>query len=143
MLVMGCGRAHDHQAKDRAIEKAPSAKNKDGRRVDTEAEAEIKAERTKLSPEDRKLVEAQEFCVVQTDERLGSMGSPIKLIIEGQPVFLCCKACSRKATSDPEKTLKTLEENKARAKAKPLTGSRFVPSLPVRWIVASVHPGVP
>jgi hypothetical protein len=129
MLLIGCGRGDQHQAKDQAIKKGPSAMDKDGRGVDAETEAEIEAERAKLSSEDRKLVETQEFCVVQTEQRLGSMGSPIKLIIEGQPVFLCCKACNRKAMSDPEKTLKTLEENKTRAKAKVPAKSSMAPGI--------------
>ena len=78
---------------------------------------EVAAARAKLSPEDRALVEAQEWCVVQTDERLGSMGVPIKLDIKGQPVFICCKGCQKKAERDPDATLAKLEELKAKAKA--------------------------
>ena len=77
----------------------------------------IAAERAKLSPEDRALVEAQEWCVVQNDERLGSMGPPIKLDIKGQPVFVCCKSCKTKAEKDPEATLAKVEELKARARS--------------------------
>jgi hypothetical protein len=78
---------------------------------------EIAAERAKLSPEDRALVEAQEWCVVQTDERLGSMGPPVKLSIKGQPVFVCCGHCRKAAEKDPAATLAKLEEMKARARA--------------------------
>jgi predicted small secreted protein len=78
---------------------------------------DIAAERAKLSPEDRALVEAQEWCVVQNDERLGSMGPPIKLDIKGQPVFVCCKSCKTKAEKDPEATLAKVEELKARARS--------------------------
>ncbi len=77
---------------------------------------EVKAERTKLSPEDRALVDAQEWCVISDDERLGSMGPPIKLTIKGQPVFICCKGCQRKAEAEPEKTLAKLAELQAKAK---------------------------
>jgi hypothetical protein len=77
----------------------------------------VAAERAKLSPEDRALVEAQEWCVIQTDERLGSMGPPIKLDIKGQPVFVCCKGCQKKAESDPDATLAKVEQLKARARA--------------------------
>lgn len=51
----------------------------------------------KLSPEDRKLVESQKFCPVLADSRLGSMGVPVKVMINGQPVFVCCNACSKQA----------------------------------------------
>jgi hypothetical protein len=76
---------------------------------------EVQAERTKLSDEDRALVDAQEWCVVSTDERLGSMGPPLKLDIKGQPVFVCCNSCKRKAEADPDKTLAKVEELKAKA----------------------------
>jgi len=80
-----------------------------------DAGAEVAAERAKLSPDDRALVEAQEWCVVSDGERLGSMGPPIKLTVKGQSVFVCCKGCQRKALSDPDKTIAKLEELKARA----------------------------
>jgi outer membrane murein-binding lipoprotein Lpp len=78
---------------------------------------DVAAERSKLSPEDRALVEAQEWCAVNNDERLGSMGPPLKLDIKGQPVFVCCKGCKKKAEADPDKTLAKVEELKAKAKA--------------------------
>jgi len=59
------------------------------------AAAELEAQRSKLNADDRKLVEAQEWCVVQSDERLGSMGPPIKLTIKDTPVFICCGGCRR------------------------------------------------
>lgn len=80
---------------------------------------EVAAERAKLSPEDRALVEAQEWCVVSPEERLGSMGPPLKLDIKGQPVFVCCKGCKRKAESEPEKTLQTAAEHRAKRAAQP------------------------
>lgn len=81
-----------------------------------QANAEIAGERAKLSPEDRALVESQEWCVVSDDERLGSMGPPIKLDVNGQAVFICCKGCQRKALADPVRTLAKLEELKAKKK---------------------------
>jgi hypothetical protein len=74
-------------------------------------DAKIKAERDKLSPEDRALVEAQEWCV-QSDERLGEMGPPIKIMIKDKPVFLCCDSCEKDAKADPDKTLAKVEELK-------------------------------
>lgn len=85
-------------------------------------DAEVAAERAKLSPEDRALVEAQEWCAINTGERLGSMGPPLKLDIKGQPVFLCCGGCRKKAEADPDKTLAKVAELKAKkagAAAKP------------------------
>jgi hypothetical protein len=77
---------------------------------------DVATERAKLSAEDRELVEAQEWCAVSTDERLGSMGPPIKLTIKGEPVFICCKGCQKKAEANPDKTLAKVEELKAKAK---------------------------
>jgi hypothetical protein len=83
-----------------------------------EAEATIKANLAKLSDEDRKLAEAQKWCAIENDDRLGSMGVPVKVMIKDQPVFLCCKGCVDKAKADPDKTLSTVKDLKAKA-AKP------------------------
>ncbi len=77
---------------------------------------EVAEVRSTLSPEDRELVEAQEWCVVMPSERLGAMGAPIKLDIEGQPVFVCCAGCKKKAAANPEQTLAKLADLKAKAK---------------------------
>jgi len=73
-------------------------------------EAAVQDDLAKLSPEDRKLAEAQKFCAVQTKSRLGSMGTPIKIMLKGQPVFLCCDHCQSKAEADPDKTLAQAEK---------------------------------
>lgn len=67
-------------------------------------EADIRAALAKLPPADRALAEAQRFCAVLTDNRLGSMDAPIKLVLDGQPVFLCCEGCEKKAQAKPEET---------------------------------------
>jgi hypothetical protein len=77
---------------------------------DKQKEAEIQAALAKLKPEDRKLAEAQKFCAVLTKNRLGTMGTPIKVTIKDKPVFLCCKNCQAKATANPDKTLATLTD---------------------------------
>jgi hypothetical protein len=73
-------------------------------------EDEIKDNLAKLSPEDRALAEKQKFCVEQTDERLGSMGVPIKLTIKGEPVFICCGGCKKSVEKDPDKALAKAKE---------------------------------
>jgi hypothetical protein len=77
----------------------------------------VAGERAKLTPDDLALVDAQEWCAVSTEERLGSMGPPLKLDIQGQSVFVCCKGCKRKAEADPEKTLKVVADLKAKKAA--------------------------
>jgi Cu(I)/Ag(I) efflux system membrane fusion protein len=61
-----------------------------------------------LSPEDRELVEAQEICPV-ADVRLGSMGTPLKVDVNGTPVFICCDGCRKSLLARPDKYLKKLE----------------------------------
>jgi uncharacterized protein (TIGR03000 family) len=72
--------------------------------------AAIVAALAKLPAEDRKLAERQRYCPVQTDNPLGAMGPPVKVTIQGQPVFLCCKDCVEQARKDPDKTLASLKE---------------------------------
>jgi hypothetical protein len=85
-------------------------------------DAAIRAERAKLSPEDQQLVAAQEWCVVNNGERLGSMGPPVKVMVKGQPVFLCCKGCEKKALANPDRTLAKVAELKAKAKGEAAHG---------------------
>jgi hypothetical protein len=103
--VAGCGKLEPSKVKISSSSSKPGVSD------------EVSAERAKLSAEDRAAVEAQEWCAINTDERLGSMGAPLKIVIQGQPVFLCCKGCQRKAEADPEKTLASVERLKAKAKA--------------------------
>ena len=69
-----------------------------------------------LSAEDRSLAEAQGYCAV-SGEPLGSMGPPLKLMVNDQPVFVCCKGCEKKATSHPDQTLAKVAELKAKVKS--------------------------
>jgi hypothetical protein len=86
-------------------------------------EAEIRANLDKLSAEDRKLAEAQRWCAIQTKNRLGSMDAPVKIEVKGEPVFLCCESCRKKALADPDKTLATVKALKEKAASSPETGS--------------------
>lgn len=112
-LLLGCNNS------DKSKPKSDQHANQEAKRdVDQKGQSdEIKAARAKLNPEDRKLVDAQEFCAVTADSRLGEMGTPIKIMVTDQPVFLCCKGCQRKALADPDTTLATVEELKAKVKA--------------------------
>lgn len=76
-------------------------------------DAQIETALAKLPAEDRALAEQQKFCPVLTDNRLGVMGTPVKVIVEGQPVFLCCSGCKEKALADPKATLAMVERLKA------------------------------
>jgi len=55
--------------------------------------------------DDATLIAKQKVCPV-TDEPLGgAMGPPVKLVVEGRTVFICCKACERELRADPKKYL--------------------------------------
>jgi hypothetical protein len=78
-------------------------------------DAKIKANLAKLSAADRKLAEAQKWCVIEDENRLGSMGVPLKILVKNQPVFLCCKGCTKEALAEPDKTLAKVKELKTKA----------------------------
>ena len=80
-------------------------------------EATIRANLAKLPEKDRKLAEAQKWCAVETDDRLGATGVPVKIMIKDQPVFLCCKGCIDHARKNPDQTLTRVKELQAKAKA--------------------------
>lgn len=75
---------------------------------------EVAANMARLDPADRKAAEVQKTCAVQEGVRLGSMGKPVKVTVRGAEVFLCCDGCREAALKDPDKALKTAEQNKAR-----------------------------
>jgi RND family efflux transporter MFP subunit len=75
-------------------------------------DVQLDAALASLSAEDRAIVQKQKYCVVLTTSRLGGMGTPIKLMIEDQPVFICCVGCKEKALTDPAKSLATAEKLK-------------------------------
>ena len=64
---------------------------------------------------DKELIEEQKTCPV-TDEPLGSMGKPVKVMVKGRAVFLCCAGCKKKLLANPDKYLKKLDEQKAEKK---------------------------
>jgi Cu(I)/Ag(I) efflux system membrane fusion protein len=70
--------------------------------------ATIQASLARLAPHDRELAEAQQFCPILKQNRLGSMGPPVLQRLNGQPVFLCCPLCITKARANAEKTLATV-----------------------------------
>lgn len=85
----------------------------DGYAHEDHGDADIAAAMAKLSPEDRKEAEAQKFCAVMDGNLLGSMGTPLKVEINGEPVFLCCSGCKSKALKNPDQTLAAVAKMKA------------------------------
>jgi Cu(I)/Ag(I) efflux system membrane fusion protein len=76
-------------------------------------DADVQAALAKLSPADRTLAETQGNCPI-LGTRLGSMGVPVKLTLQGLPVFVCCEGCVKKAKSDEKATLDKVAGLKAR-----------------------------
>jgi len=54
-----------------------------------------------LDESDKKGISRQKVCPV-TGARLGSMGDPIKVLIDGKPLYLCCQGCVAKVKNDPK-----------------------------------------
>jgi uncharacterized protein (TIGR03000 family) len=81
----------------------------------------VAAALAKLSPADRKFVEQQGRCAVQTENQLGAMGAPVKVMVKEEPVFLCCEGCAEKVREMPPETiLAKVKELKAKnAKTSP------------------------
>jgi hypothetical protein len=82
-------------------------------------EKEVKTNTAKLGPDDRKLAEGQRFCAVQEGIRLGAMGVPVKVMIKGEPAFLCCAACEAPAQKNPDQTLNKVKKLKSKNPATP------------------------
>jgi hypothetical protein len=61
-----------------------------------------------LSAEDRELIAKQKVCPV-SGQVLGSMGDPVKVVVKGRTVFLCCPGCKAAIEKDPDKYLAKLD----------------------------------
>ena len=85
----GCGDGRDHNT---AAMKAPAAKASDTPLADPN-----------LKPYPLKT------CVV-SEEELGKMGEPFRLVYKGQEIKLCCKGCEKDFNKEPEKFLKKIAE---------------------------------
>jgi len=67
----------------------------------------------KALPEaDQKLALSQMVCVVGGEpgspNHLGAMGTPVKQVVKGKTVFLCCESCIEDLKKDPDKYLAKL-----------------------------------
>jgi len=68
----------------------------------------MKAELAKLSPEDAASAMKQHFCPV-TGDMLGTTGPPIKVDVEGRPVWICCESCQETLLENPSEYLSKLK----------------------------------
>jgi hypothetical protein len=69
--------------------------------------AKIEAALASLSADDRALALKQKICPV-SDEPLGLMGTPIKVEVAGQEVFICCEHCEEPLIKEQDKYLAKL-----------------------------------
>ncbi len=61
-----------------------------------------------LTPPERELARSQGVCPV-TGKKLGSMGTPVRVVAKGRAVFLCCEGCEGAMKEAPEKYLARLK----------------------------------
>jgi Cu(I)/Ag(I) efflux system membrane fusion protein len=90
----GVQRADDRPA-------APKSKSK-------ELSPEELDEISRLPLSDQALARKQRLCPI-SGEPLGSMGVPHKMMIDGQPLFLCCEGCESTVKDDPPAALGKLK----------------------------------
>lgn len=111
VLFVGCGKASTPSGavKPTAIGENPvdTVQNESG--GGGEHSKAIAAALAKLSPEDRTLAEKQKTCPV-SGEQLGLMGTPVKLDVKNQAVFICCDGCREKLLANPDEYLAKLNK---------------------------------
>ncbi len=86
-----------------------AAEGSDKAATDKQSQASPKVEQAlaELSKEDRAAAEKQKLCPV-SGNLLGSMGTPCKVTVKDQVVFLCCPGCEGKIKENPDKYLAKL-----------------------------------
>ena len=77
--------------------------------VDAPKTNEVEDAMAALGSADRALAEAQKICPV-SGKALGSMGTPIKVDVQGKAVFICCEGCRKNLLREPQKYLAKLEK---------------------------------
>jgi Cu(I)/Ag(I) efflux system membrane fusion protein len=90
--------------------KGPSASTTIRSTTPEDPDAKIEVALATLAPAERALAEQQGTCPILPNSRLGSMGTPVKLTLEGETVFLCCQGCKVQATGNPQKTVERVKE---------------------------------
>jgi hypothetical protein len=75
----------------------------------TAVAADDKSPASEAKQTDKELIAKQKTCPV-SDEQLGSMGKPVKVVVKGRRVFLCCAGCKKKFLANVDKYLKKLDE---------------------------------
>jgi hypothetical protein len=108
VFLIGCTKAVDKPNAGGPKAESGSARAKE---LDPKEEATIQTALAKLTDADRSVAKAQKFCPIEKT-RLGTMGKPARIDIDGQPVFLCCSGCETEARANPKSTLEQVAKFK-------------------------------
>jgi hypothetical protein len=117
-LVLGCGKqvpptapptttAEEEPAATQSADtdaETPAAGSSTEGAPEGQLDPSVQASLAALSAADRELAVKQKICPV-SDAALGSMGTPIKLSVAGQDVFICCEGCEQPLKDEPDKYL--------------------------------------
>lgn len=89
--------------------KSPDAPKPADDKKDTVTLTDKEIKNIQMLPEaDQKLALLQKVCLVGDPNHLGEMGVPVKEVVMGKTVFLCCKSCVEDLKKDPDKYLAKL-----------------------------------
>lgn len=83
------------------LENLPATSERTAHFTQTFALAKLNVSVAQLTEGDRAGVARQQVCPVM-GTKLGSHGTPIKMLVGDQPLYLCCKGCIRKLEADPQ-----------------------------------------
>ncbi|MCH2177633.1 MAG: efflux RND transporter periplasmic adaptor subunit [Mariniblastus sp.] len=86
--------------------------------------AKIEQAFAQLDDTDRALARAQRLCPV-TGFDLGSMGTPVKVIVQGKAVFMCCEGCRTRLLEEPDRYLEILKHGHPLKHEEPLTAKEL------------------
>ncbi|MBD3675672.1 MAG: efflux RND transporter periplasmic adaptor subunit [Planctomycetaceae bacterium] len=103
-------------------------------------EASMLAEIRQLPEGDQKVVHAQMICPI-TEMKLGSMGVPQKVMVKGQPVFICCEGCREGLLEEPDTNLRKLEEYRTNLESGMQREQATLPDLPSMGAMTPLTPG--
>lgn len=67
-----------------------------------------------IGPSDNHGIAEQKVCPVLGGQ-LGAMGAPIKVLVGGDPIFLCCQGCLNKVQANPEAYLEKVKPSQSNA----------------------------
>lgn len=118
-LLLGIAGCRDAATSNPVASKQSSDAPAEAKKTPEEEEREVQKNFARLSPEDRKLAEEQRYCPIM-GTRLGTdsdRGEARKIILKGEPLFICCHDCEEQAMLQPARTLARVKELKEKNRA--------------------------